>query len=64
MPDYESWLWLGITHVVVGGANIALSIWGNCMKQESNPGVSISPIIMPDADGNAAFGIGMQLVNW
>lgn len=63
-PDSESWLWAGISHLVVGGTGIGLAIWGGSMPDENATSVSIAPMIIPDAEGNAAIGVGLRLVDW
>jgi hypothetical protein len=63
-PGIKSWLWLGVSHIVVGGTSIALAIWGGSMPDENYPSVNVVPMIIPDSRGNAAFGIGLRLVDW
>lgn len=54
----------GTASIVYGGAVIGVTIWASTMPEKKEQKLTLSPIVMPDARGRPAVGLGLSLVNW
>jgi uncharacterized membrane protein YkvI len=54
----------GTASILYGGAVIGVTIWASTMPEKKEQKLTLSPIIMPDARGQPAVGIGLRLVGW
>lgn len=55
---------LGITQIVFGGLDIGLTVWAHSQPEEKEQKLTLTPMIMPDARGRPALGVGLRLVDW
>ena len=60
----EVFSFIGVTHLAFGVINIGFAIWASSQPKRTAQKVTLAPIFMPDINGNAAFGIGLRLVDW
>ena len=63
----DNQLAIGISHIAFGTINMVLGLWAYIQAdqiEQQKQGFSVGPIIIPDSRGNAAFGVGLRLVDW
>jgi hypothetical protein len=54
---------IGLGFTAFGALDLGFTIWANTQPRRSYR-VSIAPMVIPDARGNAALGVGLQVVGW
>ena len=55
---------IGITNIVLGTLDIGFTIWASLQPEKKEQKLTLAPMIMPDARGRPAFGVGLRLVDW
>lgn len=55
---------LGAGHLLFGALDIGFTVWASDQPEKPDQKLTLAPIVMPDARGNPAFGIGLRLVDW
>lgn len=61
--DDTDFLLFGVGHMILGAADIGITIWATVQKEKKSK-LSLAPIIISDTRGRPAVGIGMRLVDW
>jgi hypothetical protein len=55
---------LGSVQIGIGALDLGFTIWSSSHPKNPARRLSLSPIVMPDAKGNLAVGVNLQLVTW
>jgi len=62
--DDSLFLGLAITNFALGAMDLGFTIWAIHQPTKETRKVTLTPLIMPDARGRPAVGVGLRLVNW
>ncbi len=60
----------GIAHFAYAALDIGITTWASCNPKEGEQAqnrpssVTVGPLVMPDAEGNPAIGVGLRVVDW
>lgn len=60
----DTFVAIGAGHFVLGALDIGITIWASSQPEKPDQKLTLTPIVMPDARGNATFGVGLRLVDW
>lgn len=63
-PNEEDAIYIGLGHLAFCALGVGIGLWGASLPEDSSASLTLAPMIMPDARGNAAFGVGLRLVDW
>jgi len=62
--DSSIFIGFAVTNYVLGALDLGSTIWAIYQPPREERKVTLSPLIIPDARGRPAVGIGLRLVDW
>lgn len=66
VPDKSApmgWLIIGPA-LAIGALDVGFTIWADCQPEQQEQKLAITPMFIPDIEGNPAVGVGLRLVDW
>ncbi len=56
---------LAVGHICLGVLDLGLTIWSSALpEKEGGTEVKLSVLLIPDSEGQPAFGVGLNVVSW
>lgn len=56
--------YLCAAHFAIAGLDIGFTIWASSQPERKSQKLTMVPMVMPDARGQPAFGVGLRLLEW